>query len=74
MDWLLDFWFLETLVLEKINYKHKKCKQTAHINVNKLPGVTDGNSGLLTSFIGDGGAELVRSEPAEPDRFLVKIE
>ena len=36
--------------------------------------MTDGNSGLLTSFIGDEGAELVRSEPAEPDRFLVKME
>ena len=36
--------------------------------------MTVGNSGLLTSFIGDEGAELVRSEPAEPDRFLVKIE
>ena len=36
--------------------------------------MTDGNSGLLTSFIGDEGAELVRSESAEPDRFLVKIE
>ena len=37
-------------------------------------GVPGEKSGLFTSFVGDDGAELVRSEPAEPARFLIKTE